>query len=166
MFKLTQNLNYWIQYSISNCLDETIQKTKWVRFPAFIALGASSLMNLVGRTSSAVETAFTGAGIICLSPFSTNSSDSLQKGWKILKKSPCEGLKIFLFPLEIIIGTFIILSEPGFFVISLADETKIDFEHSKTNTIGSEKHKKDRSDAARMHKEKLLAYQNSIDNKS
>lgn len=158
----SDKLNFEAQYSIYKYLNELTQNMRWLRLSAFVALGASSLTHLVTKTTSAVEELFHGTGVILKTPFSENSSSNLQRGWKILKQSPSNGVSIIYLPFSMVISIILILSEPKLFILEMDEIAKVDLKHLQAGSVDTDEHIKDSSEATGRAKKKLIEYQQSI----
>ena len=151
-----EKLGYQIEYSIFTNLDKTTEQTKWLRPPAFLAFGASSLTKLVVRTFSIAELAIHGLGLVLSS---APSSENRAYGWSLLKRVPEQGLNILaIFP-GLLIDPVIIFREPKFYILTHAEHIKVAFRHAKAGTIGNQDYKKDSQNAIGMAKEKLIEWQ-------
>lgn len=118
----SEKLGYRIQYLIFTCLDKTVEKTKYLRLPAFITLGLASLTYLATQTISIAELTVHGLGLIlCSGP----SSKNREHGWILIKRAPWQIVTLFPgFPLALIASVFWICIDPKDCITNMCEAVK------------------------------------------
>lgn len=126
----SEKLGYRIQYSIFTCLDKTVEKTKCLRFPAFITLGLASLTYLATQTVSIAELTIHGLGLIlCSDP----SSENREHGWTLLKRVPWQIVTLFpCFPFALIACIFWICINPKDCITNTCEAVKVPLLHEES----------------------------------
>ncbi|MGB7128835.1 MAG: hypothetical protein WBD50_07105, partial [Candidatus Rhabdochlamydia sp.] len=123
--------NYQIQYQIFNYLDKTTEQTKWLRPPAFLAFGVSSLAYFTTRTLSVLELTIHGLVL-------SSSSENRARGWILLKRAPCQvGNLVAILP-NALINAITIIGEPKFYILSNSEHMKVNRIHLEAGTIGTQ----------------------------
>lgn len=141
--------NYQIQYQIFNYLDKTIEQTKWLRPPAFIAFGVSSLACFTTRTLSVLE--LTIQGLVLYS-----SSENRARGWILLKRVPCQLVDLAAILPNALVNAATIIGEPRFYILNNVEYMKVNRMHLEAGTIGTQPYEIDSQRAVGRAKEKLV----------
>ncbi|MGL4539937.1 MAG: hypothetical protein ACRCU0_03055 [Candidatus Rhabdochlamydia sp.] len=133
----SEKLGYQIQYSIFTCLDKTVEKTKYLRLPAFITLGLASSTYLATQTVSIAELTIHGLGLIlCSGP----SSENRERGWALLERAPWQIVTLFPgFPLALIASVFWICIDPKDCITSMCEAVKVPLRHKESFAWAQEK---------------------------
>ena len=156
----SEKIDYRIQYSMSNFLHKSTEQMQWLRFPAFLGLGAHCLTKLPIQTLSVIELTIHGLGLILSS---SASSPKRIRGQALLKKAPINLLNLAGSALDCIECLFIVIGEPKLFIFYFLERSKIDFTHARAGTIGSQKHVEELSNSQGIAHAQLLRWQGVSD---
>lgn len=156
----SDKLNYRVQAYIYNKLDKAIERTESLRLPAFLALGTSTLGNLILRISSATETTIHGISHLFMAPFSQDYQSYLNSARILLVEGPYKAVEVLLLSLEVIIDSTFIVFVPKNFIYQRIEESKVNLIHSEQNTIGSLEYKNDLEDAISKAKRREMNLSN------
>jgi len=153
--------NYQIQYQIFSRLDKNTEQTQKLRFPAFLAFGASNLAHLTTGTASVAELAIHGLGLVLTS---YPSSEWSLRGRALLKRIPLRlvGL-VIAFPVASIMNAVIIASEPKLYILSNSEHIKVNQRHLEAGTIGTPAYETDSQRVRGIAKGKLIEWQEEIE---
>lgn len=153
-------LNYRVQAYIYNKLDKAIERTESLRLPAFLALGTSTLVNLILRISSATETTIHGISHLFMASFSEDRQSHLNTARVLLVEGPYKALEVLLLPLEVIADSTFLVFVPKNFIYQRIEESKVNLIHSEQGTIGSLEYKNDLDDAISKAKRREMNFSN------
>ena len=149
--------NYQIQYQIFSYLDRNTEQTQKLRFPAFLAFGASNLTHLTTGTASVAELTIHGLGLVLTS---YPSSERSLHGQALLKRIPLRLVELVVaLPVVSIINAVIIVGEPKHYILSNREYMEVNRRHLEAGTIGTPFYEKESQRAKGIAKEKLIKWQ-------
>lgn len=156
----SDKLNYRVQAHIYNKLDKAIERAECLRLPAFLALGTSTLGNLILRVSSATEMTIHGISHLFMAPFSEDQKSHLDAARLFLVATPYKALQVLFIPLEVVIHSTFIAFVPKHFIYQTIEESRVNLIHSEQGTIGSIEYKNDLEDAISKAKRREMNLSN------
>lgn len=121
----------------------------------------SDVITLALRICGLVECLSLGTYNIIISP--VTGKENLKKGMqRVFVEFPTEALKTVCLPFGCLIDYIYILVEPKHFTIEMSKCMKVNIEHFEKNSIGSEEHSRDLSEASGVANNMFMEWQERV----
>lgn len=150
--------NYQIESEIYEYLDFYTENRDRLRLPAAMALGTSTIFNLILRISSLFEVILYGLSHLAIDSF---TKKPLTYNW--LTRIPSRISNIFSLPVEVIGNTIFMMVSPKHFIFRNSEYAKVHKIHFQNNTLDTSIHSEELTEAVGKAKRRLLSFQRNND---